>query len=78
MHFQALSCNGRLPKSLQIRYLASTDGTHNAGVKGEIGPDLGPITAGKNAEDPDGLGTDSSHLNGQERLPVHVNRDVAV
>ena len=34
MHFQALSCNGRLPKSLQIRYLASTDGAHNAGVEG--------------------------------------------
>ena len=31
MHFQALSCNGRLPKSLEIRYLVST---HNAGVEG--------------------------------------------
>jgi hypothetical protein len=30
MHFQALSCNGRLPKSLEIRYLVS----HNAGVEG--------------------------------------------
>ena len=34
MHFQALSCNGRLPKGCKIRYLASTDGAHNAGVEG--------------------------------------------
>jgi hypothetical protein len=34
MHFQALSCNGRVPKSLKIRYLASTDGAHNAEVVG--------------------------------------------
>ena len=34
MHFQALSCNGRLPKGRKIRYLASTDGAHNARVEG--------------------------------------------
>jgi hypothetical protein len=42
MHFQALSCNGRLPKSLKIRYLASTDGAHNAGVEGSS-PSLSTI-----------------------------------
>jgi len=34
MHFQALSCNGRLPKCCKIKYFASKKGTHNAGVEG--------------------------------------------
>src|SRR5438309_6662642 len=34
MHFQALSCNGRLPKGCKIKYFASKKGTHNAGVEG--------------------------------------------
>jgi len=34
MHFQALSCNGRLPKGCKIKHFASKKGTHNAGVEG--------------------------------------------
>jgi hypothetical protein len=34
VHFQALSCNGRLPESLKISYLCLRRGTHNAGVEG--------------------------------------------
>jgi hypothetical protein len=36
MHFQALSCNGRLPNLFGISYLRSKQGTHNAGVEGSI------------------------------------------
>ena len=34
MHFQALSCNGRLPKGCKIKHFAFKKGTHNAGVEG--------------------------------------------
>ena len=42
MHFQALSCNGRLPELFRISYLRSNQGTHKAGVEGSI-PSLSTI-----------------------------------
>jgi hypothetical protein len=38
VHFQALSCNGRLPKGCKIRYLVSTVGTHMPGSKVRVPP----------------------------------------